>query len=455
MSIFRDTFQPEIKQSLEFRQNAMTNRTPQVIQYMNSRNSWIRMTSAVNVNGTNTLASQYVLQGGTLTAGQNLRSGVGNSTNDAYSNVSPSGKTNRLGIRPMPGITGISVKSKSAYGSLREELKSDNQQLKTKGSIPFQRFEFRNNYMNDPIKPSQIMYFDNGIENFEDYYYWEFPYYKAPVQPYKLVSPSITNKPTTPKSNNLVKPAPRETLSKMPISPIKKLDTNSIQAQPNLQTKEIPTTPSSNIKDQRTYTASKMLEKMGRPAGYINEGMNEGRQEITKSKGGVVKKYVKGGMLKPMGNDMYEVKSYKKGTDKVEYRPNVFIDNKEIIRKNSDGSTQILSDDLGYAKVAKNIARAKGGNITDEQFDQLYMNQEMSKASKGKGNKYVKGGTDKKLKLRNPMSDDRATLVSGNFDSFGVGNPKIEPMKSKSLAPMSIDKVNPKPFKPPTAVVKS
>lgn len=244
-----------------------------------------------------------------------------------------------------------------------------------------------------------------------------------PVQPYKLVSPSITNKPTTPKSNNLVKPAPRETLSKMPISPIKKLDTNSIQAQPNLQTKEIPTTPSSNIKDQRTYTASKMLEKMGRPAGYINEGMNEGRQEITKSKGGVVKKYVKGGMLKPMGNDMYEVKSYKKGTDKVEYRPNVFIDNKEIIRKNSDGSTQILSDDLGYAKVAKNIARAKGGNITDEQFDQLYMNQEMSKASKGKSNKYVEGGTDKKLKLRNPMSDDRATLVSGNFDSFGAGKP--------------------------------
>ena len=157
-------------------------------------------------------------------------------------------------------------------------------------------------------------------------------------------------------------------------------------------------------------------------------------------------KYLDGGMLKPMGNDMYEVKSYKKGTDKVEYRPNVFIDNKEIIRKNPDGSTQILSDDLGYAKVAKNIARAKGGNITDNQFDQLYMNQEMSKASKGKGNKYVEGGTDKKLKLRNPMSDDRATLVSGNFDSFDAGKPKIELMKSKSLAPMSIDKVNPKPF---------
>ena len=51
-----------------------------------------------------------------------------------------------------------------------------------------------------------------------------------------------------------------------------------------------------------------------------------------------------------------------------------------------------------------------------------------------------------KFNPNNPMSDDRATLVSGNFDSFGASNPKIEPMKSKSLAPMSIDKVNPKPF---------
>jgi len=120
MSIFRDTFQPEIKQSLEFRQNAMTNRTPQVIQYMNSRNSWIRMTSAVNVDGSSTLASQYILQGGTLNSNKTPKSGIGSNTSNAYSTVSPSGAPYRLGIRPMPGINSLNVKSKSAYGSLRE-----------------------------------------------------------------------------------------------------------------------------------------------------------------------------------------------------------------------------------------------------------------------------------------------------------------------------------------------
>ena len=120
MSIFRDTFPTEIRSSLNIRQNAMTNRTPENIQYMNSRNSWIRMTSSVNVGGSNSLAKKYVLHGGTLVEGQNLRSGVGNGTNDAYSNVSPSGKKNILGIRPMPGITGLDINSKTQYGSLRE-----------------------------------------------------------------------------------------------------------------------------------------------------------------------------------------------------------------------------------------------------------------------------------------------------------------------------------------------
>jgi hypothetical protein len=89
------------------------------IQYLNSRNSWIRMTSAVNVEGNNDLAKQYVLLGGTLLNNDKLRAGVGDRTK-AYSATTPSGRTNRLGIRPMPGITSLDVKSKTAYGSLRE-----------------------------------------------------------------------------------------------------------------------------------------------------------------------------------------------------------------------------------------------------------------------------------------------------------------------------------------------
>jgi len=134
MSIFKDTFKEGVKNQLKARQKAIFERTPDSIQYFNARNSWIRMTSAVNIGvddgsltpGVSTLANSYVLLGGTLYNGK-LRSGVG-IDNKAYSlnstTVNPDGtikqEKNRLGIRPMPGITSIDVKSKSAYGSLRE-----------------------------------------------------------------------------------------------------------------------------------------------------------------------------------------------------------------------------------------------------------------------------------------------------------------------------------------------
>jgi hypothetical protein len=117
MSIFKDTFKEEVQNQLKARQEAIAERTPNAIQYFNSRNAWIRMSSSVNVGGSNKLAQQYVLLGGTLLDGK-LRSGIGAS--GAYSVNSPGGTAHRLGIRTMPGITSIDVKSKSAYGSLKE-----------------------------------------------------------------------------------------------------------------------------------------------------------------------------------------------------------------------------------------------------------------------------------------------------------------------------------------------
>ena len=127
MSIFKNTFKKEIQTQLEIRQNAILNRTPTTIKYLNSRNAWIKMSSSVNASlspgtpSTNDLADNYQLQGGVLSP-QGLRSGVvnPNNTNAAYDNSTPLGESYQRGIRPMPGITTIDIKSKSAYGSLRE-----------------------------------------------------------------------------------------------------------------------------------------------------------------------------------------------------------------------------------------------------------------------------------------------------------------------------------------------
>lgn len=132
MSIFTSTFKGSIQSQLRTRQEAIFERTPAAIQYYNSRNAWIRMSSAVNVGGSNSSANKHILLGGTLYNAKvqlpfsnstvtipQLRSGVGKG-NEAYSTVSQGGKDHRLGIRPMPGIVSLDVKSKSAYGSLRE-----------------------------------------------------------------------------------------------------------------------------------------------------------------------------------------------------------------------------------------------------------------------------------------------------------------------------------------------
>ena len=49
MSIFKDTFKEGVRNQIKARQEAINERTPAAIQYFNARNSWIRMTSAVDV----------------------------------------------------------------------------------------------------------------------------------------------------------------------------------------------------------------------------------------------------------------------------------------------------------------------------------------------------------------------------------------------------------------------
>jgi uncharacterized protein (TIGR02594 family) len=125
MSIFKATFPKGIKEQLKARQDKAIKRDFEAIKYLNSRTAWIRMTSAVNTgasessDGNNTLANNNVLLGGALYKNA-PRSGVGTTGTEAYSTKTSSGVAHRLGMRPMPGITGIDIKSKGGYGSLRE-----------------------------------------------------------------------------------------------------------------------------------------------------------------------------------------------------------------------------------------------------------------------------------------------------------------------------------------------
>jgi hypothetical protein len=75
------------------------------LRYLAARTGWVKLTSSVQVNGTNDLAKKYILIGGTYDR-------VGENT---YSNF-PNGK----GFRPMPGITGVDIKAINRFGLLKE-----------------------------------------------------------------------------------------------------------------------------------------------------------------------------------------------------------------------------------------------------------------------------------------------------------------------------------------------
>lgn len=112
-------------------------RTNENLLYMNSKAGWIKLSSAVNtlspsqqaqlrggmdpntILGNNARAKSNILLGGLLSPNGGLRQGIdvdgGYNQNAAYNN-----RADNTGIRPMPGITSMNVKSKNTYGTLRE-----------------------------------------------------------------------------------------------------------------------------------------------------------------------------------------------------------------------------------------------------------------------------------------------------------------------------------------------
>lgn len=122
MSIFKESFNPNIQSSLEARQTLMGKsiRTPQELIFLNSNTSWVSLKSSVDLNDDKgVLAQNNVLIGGTLNNSGSLRYGADTAGNGAYSTKASNGISHVLGMRPMPGITSVDIKNKGAYGSTR------------------------------------------------------------------------------------------------------------------------------------------------------------------------------------------------------------------------------------------------------------------------------------------------------------------------------------------------
>lgn len=82
-------------------------RTEEDIVLLTSKTGWAKLSSGVNVNGSNNLAQEYILIGGQK----------GLTGTNTYSNYfGEAGK----GFRPMPGITSVQVRSINQFGTLKE-----------------------------------------------------------------------------------------------------------------------------------------------------------------------------------------------------------------------------------------------------------------------------------------------------------------------------------------------
>jgi len=158
MSIFKETLENSIQTQLQARTLVVSgenNRRNSLLPWYLSKNSWVRMTSFVNYTSGNKLATdekgklnvvpdnhyndaelskKYILEGGTLYTKTNgsgldgiLRYGVGTpqaaygGNIDVRADNTPDPDYFRtFGIRPMPGITEMNLRTLGAYGSLFE-----------------------------------------------------------------------------------------------------------------------------------------------------------------------------------------------------------------------------------------------------------------------------------------------------------------------------------------------
>lgn len=102
-------FSDEVITQLDLRSKIVSKgtRNNDDLQYMNAKTGWAKLTSGVNVGGSSELAKKYIMVGG-------IKGRMGT---DTYSNFTGE---NGKGFRPMPGITGVQIRSVGQFGQLKD-----------------------------------------------------------------------------------------------------------------------------------------------------------------------------------------------------------------------------------------------------------------------------------------------------------------------------------------------
>ena len=123
---FHTSINSEVIKQLSLRSDIVgtrTSRTPEDITYLNSNTSWIKVTSAADIEDLDTgdkqPAGEYILYGGTYSETFGKRRGFLQNQQGVFEDNSSYTFSEVNGIVPMPGITSFVIQSKDFYGSIR------------------------------------------------------------------------------------------------------------------------------------------------------------------------------------------------------------------------------------------------------------------------------------------------------------------------------------------------
>ena len=107
-----------IQEQINVRSNIIGSdtRDGKILSYLNNRTGWFRMSSAAIVNGSEELARNNILQGGIVSRNDNNTINLKSTFNERYNK----GNVDDLGLKPVPGITGLSIGTGGKWQTLQE-----------------------------------------------------------------------------------------------------------------------------------------------------------------------------------------------------------------------------------------------------------------------------------------------------------------------------------------------